>query len=104
MGGWVQSEVKCPKCPYRSNTFTMELSSALEIPPGVDSVTKALLKYTSSEVLCTGNEWKCDGYILIISAIISKLSVMIRLWYHLKLTHVSFNHLDAIQKLMLASE
>ncbi|ORZ32200.1 hypothetical protein BCR44DRAFT_1440664 [Catenaria anguillulae PL171] len=61
MGGWSQSEVRCPKCPYSSKTFTLDLSTPLEIPAGVDSLDKALHKYTSPETLCTGNEWKCDG-------------------------------------------
>ncbi|KAL7750063.1 hypothetical protein RI367_004578 [Sorochytrium milnesiophthora] len=59
-GGYLQSRVQCTSCGYASLTYVQETVSSLEIPPGVDSLDSALKKFTASETLGRGNEWKCE--------------------------------------------
>ncbi|KAF9908472.1 Ubiquitin carboxyl-terminal hydrolase 36 [Lobosporangium transversale] len=58
-GGYFQSQVKCLKCGYESNTFETYLDVSLDIR-GSESVQKALRDYTKPEILSKSNQYKCD--------------------------------------------
>ncbi|KAF9921188.1 hypothetical protein FBU30_008813 [Linnemannia zychae] len=58
-GGYFQSQVKCMRCGYESNTFETYLDVSLDIK-GADSVQKAFRDYTTPEILSKGNQYKCE--------------------------------------------
>jgi ubiquitin carboxyl-terminal hydrolase 36/42 len=58
-GGYFQSQVKCMKCGYESNTFETYLDVSLDIK-GADNVQKAFRDYTTPEILNKGNQYKCE--------------------------------------------
>ncbi|PRP84401.1 peptidase C19 family protein [Planoprotostelium fungivorum] len=58
-GGYLQSQVKCTVCQYKSNTFDPFLDLSLEIKNCV-SLEKALHAFTSIEVLNGANKYKCS--------------------------------------------
>jgi ubiquitin carboxyl-terminal hydrolase 36/42 len=61
-GGYFRSQVCCPKCNYRSNTYDPFLDLSLEISKkSSNSVLQALLQFTRKETLDSENKWKCDG-------------------------------------------
>eukprot|EP00898_Chlorokybus_atmophyticus_P001530 jgi/Chlat1/2378/Chrsp17S02645 len=57
-GGRLQSQVKCMVCHHESNTLDPFLDLSLEIAK-VDSLVKALQKFTSPETLDGSNRYKC---------------------------------------------
>ncbi|KAF9117193.1 hypothetical protein BGX27_000042 [Mortierella sp. AM989] len=58
-GGYFQSQVKCMKCGYESNTFETYLDVSLDIR-GAESVQKAFRDFTKPEILSKSNQYKCD--------------------------------------------
>lgn len=58
-GGYFQSQVKCLRCGYESNTFETYLDVSLDIR-GADSVQRAFRDYTKPETLSKDNQYKCD--------------------------------------------
>ena len=56
--GKIRSQVKCTDCSYESNTYEPFLDLSLEIARA-DSVTKALERFTTGEVLEGANSYKC---------------------------------------------
>ncbi|KAG0257866.1 Ubiquitin carboxyl-terminal hydrolase 36 [Mortierella polycephala] len=66
-GGYFQSQVKCMKCGYESNTFETYLDLSLDIR-GAESVQRALRDYTKPEVLSKGNQYKCDKCKVLVDA------------------------------------
>ena len=61
LGGYLQSQIKCPACAYESNTWDAFLDLSIEIRKRDDSVTKALERFAKVEVLDKDNMWKCGG-------------------------------------------
>ncbi|KAJ2787748.1 hypothetical protein GGI15_000449 [Coemansia interrupta] len=59
-GGYLQSQVKCERCGYESNTFEPLLDLSLDIHSGGSSITKALRGFTRPEMLTKSNRYKCD--------------------------------------------
>ncbi|KAJ2854379.1 hypothetical protein J3B02_002704 [Coemansia erecta] len=59
-GGYLQSQVKCSRCGYDSNTFEPNLDISLDIQSGGGSVTKALRAFIRPETLTKSNRYKCD--------------------------------------------
>lgn len=61
-GGYLRSQMHCPKCDYRSNTYDPYMDLSLEISNSkVDSLEKALKQFTKVEKLDKDNRWKCSG-------------------------------------------
>ena len=61
-GGYFRSQVRCPKCSYRSNTYDPFLDLSLEISKkSSNSVIQALQQFTRKETLDSDNKWRCDG-------------------------------------------
>lgn len=81
-GGYLRSQVMCPKCGYKSNTYDPFLDLSLPLSSGEGSVTRALRSFTvrvvapsalvagvatlnygvlpqSAERLRKGEEWRC---------------------------------------------
>ncbi|KAJ1725567.1 hypothetical protein LPJ53_000237 [Coemansia erecta] len=59
-GGYLQSQVKCERCGYESNTFEPLLDLSLDIHSGGSSISKALRGFTRPEMLTKSNRYKCD--------------------------------------------
>ncbi|KAJ2695871.1 hypothetical protein FB645_006351 [Coemansia sp. IMI 203386] len=59
-GGYLQSQVKCGRCGYESNTFEPNLDISLDIQSGGGSVSKALRAFIRPETLTKSNRYKCD--------------------------------------------
>jgi len=57
-GGYLRSQILCSVCGYKSNTFDPFSDLCLEIK-GVDSLVKALQKFTSPETLDKENKYNC---------------------------------------------
>ncbi|KAI1318824.1 Ubiquitin carboxyl-terminal hydrolase 36 [Mortierella claussenii] len=66
-GGYFQSQVKCLKCGYESNTFETYLDVSLDIR-GAESVQKAFRDYTKPELLSKSNQYKCDKCKVLVDA------------------------------------
>ncbi|KAI7817324.1 hypothetical protein BC939DRAFT_402759 [Gamsiella multidivaricata] len=66
-GGYFQSQVKCMKCGYESNTFETYLDVSLDIKTA-DSVQKAFRDYTRPEILTKSNQYKCDKCKVLVDA------------------------------------
>ncbi len=61
-GGYLRSQVTCPKCDHKSNTYDPFLDLSLEVSSKrVNSVYSALNEYTRKEKLDADNKWKCSG-------------------------------------------
>ncbi|KAF9975222.1 hypothetical protein BGZ73_001204 [Actinomortierella ambigua] len=58
-GGYFQSQIKCMRCGYESNTFETHLDISLDIK-GADNVTKAFRDFIKPEILNKSNQYKCD--------------------------------------------
>lgn len=58
-GGVLQSQVKCQKCFYESDTFDPCLDLSLDIK-GCNSLERALQRFCRTEVLDTDNQYRCD--------------------------------------------
>ncbi|KAI8853133.1 ubiquitin carboxyl-terminal hydrolase 42-like protein [Chytridium lagenaria] len=58
-GGYLQSQVACSKCQYRSNTVETILDISLEVR-GCDSIEKALRHFTKPEHLIKNNQYFCS--------------------------------------------
>lgn len=58
-GGYFQSQVKCMRCGYESNTFETYLDMSLDIR-GAESVQKSLREFTRPDILTKSNQYKCD--------------------------------------------
>ncbi|KAJ1817460.1 hypothetical protein LPJ75_001707 [Coemansia sp. RSA 2598] len=59
-GGYLQSQVKCSRCGYDSNTFEPNLDISLDIQSGGGSISKALRAFIRPETLTKSNRYKCD--------------------------------------------
>ncbi|KAF9578718.1 hypothetical protein BGW38_005349, partial [Lunasporangiospora selenospora] len=66
-GGYFQSQVKCMKCGYESNTFETYLDVSLDIR-NAESVQKALRDYTKPDLLTKSNQYKCDKCKVLVDA------------------------------------
>ncbi|KAF9417465.1 hypothetical protein BGZ94_009963 [Podila epigama] len=66
-GGYFQSQVKCMKCGYESNTYETYLDVSLDIK-GVDSVQSAFHDYIKPEILTKSNQYKCDKCKVLVNA------------------------------------
>ncbi|KAG0208105.1 hypothetical protein BGX28_000861 [Mortierella sp. GBA30] len=66
-GGYFQSQVKCLRCGYESNTFETYLDVSLDIR-GAESVQKAFRDYTKPEILSKDNQYKCDKCKVLVDA------------------------------------
>eukprot|EP00934_Nitzschia_sp_Nitz4_P004101 Nitzschia sp. Nitz4//scaffold33_size148984//111651//114677//NITZ4_002942-RA/size148984-processed-gene-0.177-mRNA-1//-1//CDS//3329548469//4091//frame0 len=61
-GGYFRSQVKCPSCSFRSNTYDPFLDLSLEVSKkSSNSVLYALQEFTRKEKLDADNQWKCSG-------------------------------------------
>lgn len=70
-GGWFRNQVHCPGCGYDSNSYDSFLDLCLELSPApgtggggggggsINSLDKALRRFTQPEVLDEKNKWKC---------------------------------------------
>lgn len=59
-GGYLQSQVKCGRCSYESNTFDAFLDIQTEIHSGSSTLTKALRSYIRPEILSKDNRYRCE--------------------------------------------
>ncbi|KAG0327777.1 Ubiquitin carboxyl-terminal hydrolase 36 [Dissophora globulifera] len=66
-GGYFQSQVKCMRCGYESNTFEAYLDVSLDIK-GAESVQKALRDFIRPELLSKSNQYKCDKCKILVDA------------------------------------
>ncbi|CAO3563070.1 unnamed protein product [Mortierella alpina] len=66
-GGYFQSQVKCLRCGYESNTFETYLDVSLDIR-GAESVQRAFRDYTKPETLSKDNQYKCDKCKVLVDA------------------------------------
>ncbi|KAF9161204.1 Ubiquitin carboxyl-terminal hydrolase 36 [Mortierella sp. AD011] len=66
-GGYFQSQVKCMRCGYESNTFETYLDVSLDIR-GAESVQKAFRDFTKPEILSKSNQYKCDKCKILVDA------------------------------------
>ena len=60
-GGYLRSQLRCPACGYKSNTYDPFLDLSLGLPRGEASVTKAMRRFTAVERLGAGEEWRCPA-------------------------------------------
>jgi len=58
-GGYLQSQVTCLECKYKSNTFDPCLDISLDIK-GCDSIKRAFELFVRSETLTQSNKYKCS--------------------------------------------
>ncbi|KAF9166275.1 hypothetical protein DFQ26_008280 [Actinomortierella ambigua] len=58
-GGYFQSQIKCMRCGYESNTFETHLDISLDIK-GAENVNKAFRDFIKPEILNKSNQYKCD--------------------------------------------
>ncbi|KAF9300444.1 hypothetical protein BGZ74_007888 [Mortierella antarctica] len=66
-GGYFQSQVKCMKCGYESNTYETYLDVSLDIK-GAESVQSAFRDYIKPEILSKSNQYKCDKCKVLVNA------------------------------------
>jgi ubiquitin C-terminal hydrolase len=59
-GGYLRNQVRCTKCPYRSNTYDSYMDLSLEVQGGISTVEQALQRFQADETLDKSNRWKCD--------------------------------------------
>ncbi|KAI9592797.1 hypothetical protein BDF19DRAFT_387976, partial [Syncephalis fuscata] len=59
-GGYLRSQVHCLDCDHRSNTYDPLLDLSVDLA-GVDSVEKALRRFTRPEKLTRENRYRCDS-------------------------------------------
>ncbi|CAM9897011.1 unnamed protein product, partial [Ectocarpus fasciculatus] len=68
-GGYLRSQLKCSECGFCSDTFDPFMDLAMNVekvdssgaPLKEKSLQAALGRFTASETLGAGNEWKCGG-------------------------------------------
>lgn len=61
-GGYLRSQLQCPKCNYCSNTYDPFLDLALEVSSkAIKSVADAFFEFTKKETLDSDNRWRCGG-------------------------------------------
>ncbi|KAG0232197.1 hypothetical protein BGW42_008321 [Actinomortierella wolfii] len=66
-GGYFQSQIKCMRCGYESNTFETHLDISLDIK-GADNVAKAFRDFIKPEILNKSNQYKCDKCKMLVDA------------------------------------
>ena len=59
-GGYLRSQITCPSCGYKSNTYDPFLDLALEVNQS-SSLMSALSQFMKRETLDSANKWKCSG-------------------------------------------
>ncbi|RKP08201.1 hypothetical protein THASP1DRAFT_6310, partial [Thamnocephalis sphaerospora] len=59
-GGYLRSQVHCTSCNHRSNTYDPLLDLSVDLA-GVDSVEKAVRRFTRPELLTRENRYRCDA-------------------------------------------